>query len=320
MFFLIFNIVIFVFPENNKIKTKQAISLDNLLLRKGPSKKDDVLLKLHKGDILDIISSSKEISKINDMEDYWYNVRVNNKIGYVYGFYISPIDTSPFVISEKNGLILFINKNKKIINELKFRSNYQETQSIKKDGVTRKDLLYDIPEIIDNFLIIKNVSGWYQSEYVINYYLIFNKVGKKICKINDFPILCISNKNKYLLLNIINKKESKIDIYSFDGILIKSIKNLKNNQTVEVNNDKFLFDKSEKYFIWVSNTSVLIVNLKNLKSETISYDLKEYSNRKYYTEILEASLSGKILNISLSIKLGNNEEKKSLKIDMDLIK
>jgi hypothetical protein len=167
---------------------------------------------------------------------------------------------------------------------------------------------------------MKNVSGWYQSEYIVNYYSIFNKEGKNICKVKDMPVLCISNKNKYLILNFNKINNNKIDIYSFDGRLIKSIKYLKNNQINEDNNDKFLFDINENYFIWASDKSALIINLKNFKSETNIYNLEEYSTEKLKIQILDASVLGRFLNISMSIKSDKNEEKKSIKIDMSLIK
>jgi hypothetical protein len=337
----IFLVLIFLFTVNfsysveSKSDARTYVSLvDNLFLRKGPGKQDEVIMKLKKGDFLEIISHEPKIALVNDMEDYWYKVRTGGKMtGYVFGYYIAPVEI-PFTISEKLGVVLFFN-NRKVVNEVSYNSLFQETGKVSKNKVEKKDIAYDIPQNInDSFMLIKSVAGWVQSEYTVISYSIFDRFGKKICTNKGYPLVALSYKNRFLLINKAENKETynitnmnQLDIYSFEGKFVKSINysKIKPGTCFDPDTDKILFDRNEIYYIWITNTSALIINLKSFNCDIFNYDFSKFNEDENFFMFKKAVIDEKsrMLIVTLDVFPKKNDikpENKSINIEINLKK
>ena len=95
------------------------VDVDNLFLRESPGIKSKIITKFKKGDILKIISVEKNISVVNNIENYWYKVEKESQIGFVFGYYISKYKDN-FIINDNE--IIIINEKQAEINKIDFIS------------------------------------------------------------------------------------------------------------------------------------------------------------------------------------------------------
>ncbi|MCI4671610.1 MAG: SH3 domain-containing protein [Bacteroidia bacterium] len=74
----------------NLPNTQLMITAENLNVRSSPDNTaDNVAFQLNDGDICEILQRGKEMVKIRDMEDYWYQIEKDGQTGWVYGFFTS---------------------------------------------------------------------------------------------------------------------------------------------------------------------------------------------------------------------------------------
>ncbi|WP_125169901.1 SH3 domain-containing protein [Leptospira perolatii] len=73
------------------------ISSDNVILRKGPSRNSQSIRSLSRLTEVFVIGRSSNREKIYDCEHFWFNVRVANQTGWIYGQFIQNLQDSNFV-------------------------------------------------------------------------------------------------------------------------------------------------------------------------------------------------------------------------------
>lgn len=74
----------------NLPNTQLMITAENLNVRSEPDNTaENVVFQLNNGDICEILQRSKEMVKIREMEDYWYQIEKDGQKGWVYGYFTS---------------------------------------------------------------------------------------------------------------------------------------------------------------------------------------------------------------------------------------
>lgn len=118
MKFIIFFIFLFF-----KIFAKDFITGDNVRLRETPNGK--VIANLNKYETIQILEKSKDKSIINNISEYWFKVNTNsNKVGWVFGYYISSKETNKIGILKNPRKVEIDNlANTEIIAEIQLGSN-----------------------------------------------------------------------------------------------------------------------------------------------------------------------------------------------------
>ncbi|MGV8815851.1 MAG: hypothetical protein ACOH2D_17245 [Gelidibacter sp.] len=96
----------------SQINSKLTIEGTNIWIREYPTT-GDIIMKLNEGDVCDVLKKDKK-DTIGGITDYWYKIKFNNQIGWVFGSQTS------------------IKQNKKLIKPLKnFGIKYEEGLDIK---------------------------------------------------------------------------------------------------------------------------------------------------------------------------------------------
>jgi len=109
---ILFLLIISFIQCNSQNNTKLTIEGNNIWIREYPTT-GDVIMKLNEGDVCNVLKKDKE-ETIRGITDYWYKIKFENKIGWVFGSQTS------------------IKQNKKLIKPFKdFNIKYEEGLDIK---------------------------------------------------------------------------------------------------------------------------------------------------------------------------------------------
>jgi hypothetical protein len=77
------------FNKPNQHTLRGVIRTNSVNLRKEPLLNSSVITNLTKGEIVEIIEKTDKKQKINNMNDYWYHLKVDdNKSGWIYGYFL----------------------------------------------------------------------------------------------------------------------------------------------------------------------------------------------------------------------------------------
>jgi len=330
LFFITLSFIFLIntYSSEDRINPGTAIVMvDNLMLRSLPKRGSKALYSLKKGTLIDVLSAQKERAEVDGLSDYWYHVRYKGIKGYVFGYYISPYKNS-FIISEKNGVIFFVNNNK-IVNEIKYNSMDEEIKKIEKNKDAKDNAFTaEIANIIDdNLLLIKKVSGWYSSEYFVISYIIYDKKGRIIISQDGYPVLSkvaskrlvIVNKAKQVSAHEINYL-NEILLINYDGKILKNFKiNYRRIYEYKGFNDSFLISKNNNYYIWVTNSACIIIDLFKLQSYVVYHKLNEYHPAKYYSNLVSANESNNMLYLNFEmIEIANYKNNKKVSFVLNL--
>ncbi|GHV59894.1 hypothetical protein AGMMS49579_27330 [Spirochaetia bacterium] len=96
--------------ENNYLAT---LNDSNVRLRTAPNLNSEIITLLNINEIVTILGVNEERQIIENMDSYWFNVQTgDNKIGWVYGFYLDVYYTNPSRDRIFNLNLLRLNTNK----------------------------------------------------------------------------------------------------------------------------------------------------------------------------------------------------------------
>jgi len=254
------------------------VDVDNLFLRESPGIKSKIITKFKKGDILKIISVEKNISVVNNIENYWYKVEKESQIGFVFGYYISKYKDN-FIINDNE--IIIINEKQAEINKIDFIS-YNLAKKIKKQKkIEDKEINYQQVDNLNNkILIIKDIMGIEDSECLIKKFRIYNSNGKEIYDFEGYPLIYYVDNYDYIIINKTKDSISflnEIEILNTNGNMIKKIKFdmglLYNEEAQPIN--YFLFNLDKDKFIWINNSKIMVINLNNLSFNIKNINIKD---------------------------------------------
>ena len=239
-----------------------VVNTDRLRFRSLNDLHSKTLRYLDRGIIVVILSRDKYRVKINEIEDYWYNIEFEGIKGWVFGYYLdiySSYDDAKFgaskylkeEISESQTLYYEDSVNKNLF----FLANGKLHQVI--NGKTGEALIIKTQQglYVTNFYFTKNINKIYylaenpKSNNNQNYLYLYNvETGENsLISKNINSIVINQEQNRGILLSIENDKENKSDywvlnLYNFeDDIVVKEIVRIEKTTDYEIKNeDTFL--------------------------------------------------------------------------------
>lgn len=171
---ILFLLVISSTSCNSQINSKLTIEGTNIWIREYPTT-GDIIMKLNEGDVCDVLKKDKK-EKLGGITDYWYKIKFNNQIGWVFGSQTS------------------IKQNKKLIKPLKkFDIKYEDGLDIKiinKVLVDEEDdyesrILFEYtysdkkPPLIFVYVSEESTAPYF---FVLNKSMNFNELKEKVSK------------------------------------------------------------------------------------------------------------------------------------------
>lgn len=82
---------IFAFSSESKIRG--IVKSNSLNIRNNPTLTSSVVVSITKGDVVEILDKSEAPVRINNMNEYWYYLKVNeNDTGWAYGYFLEVVD------------------------------------------------------------------------------------------------------------------------------------------------------------------------------------------------------------------------------------
>ncbi|RXJ51108.1 SH3 domain-containing protein [Gelidibacter gilvus] len=171
---ILFLLVISSISCNSQINSKLTIEGTNIWIREYPTT-GDIIMKLNEGDVCDVLKKDKK-DKIGGITDYWYKIKFNNQIGWVFGSQTS------------------IKQNKKLIKLLKnFDIKYEEGLDIKiinkvlfhEEDVYESRILFEYtysdkkPPLIFVYVSQESTAPYF---IVVNKLINFSELKEKVSK------------------------------------------------------------------------------------------------------------------------------------------